>query len=190
MPIENELKYLLNSESEAKLRQTLNGIKNKESYDIWQGYLTSHARIRKIVCHQNKNTRYVFTYKLKVSGKTVEIETDISINDYTKLMEAVEEKISKTRISFYRNEEKWDIDFFLDPKSGKCYLIMAEVEMPEWQTQPSHIPEEIQEFVFYAVPKDNKKFNNKQLGKPAQVKKMILNLLKEKAADNNLSNKK
>jgi len=171
MPVENELKFILNLDCLEDIKTELLTYPNARKLKIWQGYLTSHARIRHI--EEGKNHRYVFTYKLKISGgQTVEIETDISTHDFIKLVEAVNEKIIKDRISIEMGDETWEIDFLKDPKTGNIYLIIAEVEMPEWQYVPTVIPNFISNHLVFPVPKNDKRFNNKQLGSPTEVRKL------------------
>jgi CYTH domain-containing protein len=179
MPVENELKYILNLDCLEDIKSQLLTYPNARKLKIWQGYLTSHARIRHI--EEGKTNRYVFTYKLKISGQTVEIETDISTHDFIKLVEGVDEKIVKERISIEMGEETWEVDFLKDAKYGEVYLIMAEVEMPEWQFVPSSIPEFVSDHLIFPVPKNDKRFNNKQLGLPGEVRKLY-ELVKNKSS--------
>jgi CYTH domain-containing protein len=180
VPVENELKYILNLDCLEDIKSQLLSYSNARKLKIWQGYLTSHARIRHI--EEGRENRYVFTYKLKISGQTVEIETDVSMQDFIKMVEAVEEKIVKERISIKFGEETWEIDFLKDPKSDDIYLIMAEVEMPEWQYAPMSIPNFVSDHLIFSVPKNDKRFNNKQLGDPNKVRKLYESLLKKKSS--------
>jgi len=180
MPIENEVKFILDPVNPEEFLNNLKKIENVHLFDVTQGYLTGHARIRRLVDHITEEHRHVFTYKTKVSGKTVEIETDITLNDYEKLWDVVQEKIVKTRVVFHDNDHHWDIDFFTNPKTGKYYLIMAECELPEFMTRPARIPDWINNVLLSEIgPLEDAKWKNKKLANPKKVAKQF-NELKQR----------
>ena len=178
MPIENELKFVLDISKLQEIKEELLKIPHAEHMKIWQGYIGKYDRIRHI--QKGKSEKFLFTFKLKINNQTVEIEKEISSHDFMKLVEAVNEKIVKERISIRIDEETWDVDFLIDPKSGETYLILAEIEMPEWQDSPSHIPHFIDSYVVYNVKKFDKRFNNRQLEKSSETKKLYQSLIKKK----------
>ena len=171
MPVENERKLLIRHDTPSQLLHTLKQSSEAETFDITQGYLSGSARIRHVVPHRTNysSEQHLFTYKTKVGGNTVEIETEITIHDYQKLSLIVKPVVHKTRVKIKRNQYTWDIDFIKTPKSGSIYLVMAEVEMPEFETD---VPEIIEHLIPYAVKwveASDKRFNNRNL---ANVKKV------------------
>ena len=171
MPVENERKLLIRHSDPAQLLQTLKRSSDAETYDITQGYLSGSARIRHVVPHRStySDEQHLFTYKTKVGGNTVEIETEISIHDYEKLSLIVKPVVHKTRVKIRRNQYTWDIDFIKTPKSGSIYLVMAEVEMPEFETDVPEIIEHLSAHAVRWVDASDKRFNNRNL---ANVKKV------------------
>lgn len=177
--IENERKLLLNCDDPGMLLRSLKKIEGAQTSDITQGYLSGSARIRHVVDHnQSVGEKHLFTYKTKVSGATVEIETEISVHDYHKLFLVVKPIIHKTRIKFRLDPYTWDIDFFKTPKSGNIYLVMAEVEMPEFETEVPPVLEHLAPYSLKWIESSDKRFNNRNL---ANVKK-VTRLFKELVA--------
>ena len=55
----------------------------------------------------------------------------------------------------------------------ETYLVMAEVEMAEHETDPGPLPDFISERLLYAVPKGDMRFVNSRLTQPNVVKKLV-----------------
>jgi CYTH domain-containing protein len=167
MPIENEVKFLLN-DPEAVLALT-----GGRWVPIQQGYLPGDARIRR----KNVGSAYreagddIFTYKIATRHGLIEIETAISEQDADRLWEIADRKISKTRLTLFSPEgDQWDIDVFLDDV-GLSYLAMAECEMPEGQDAPRWIPGAITTFIRRAIPREEQLlYTNVRLSDPNYAK--------------------
>lgn len=185
MPIENERKIVLKPGDYKAIITYLKKIPGAEAQELTQGYLDGDGRIRNVVFHDepNKDPRYIFTYKTKVAGKTVEIETDISKHDYDKLWSIAKNKLVKTRITIPveapRHEEHWDIDFFSDPITGEFYLGMAEVELPEFIDNYWNMPLWLSDHVLYHVDHGDKRFNSKNLNNVKKVEKLLKEIQKK-----------
>lgn len=181
MPIENERKLLLNHTKSELLIADLRSHPNVEFMDITQGYLSGGARIRHIVHHKSScEDNYVFTFKVKVMGSTVEVESSLAPHDYHKLMLIVKPVVLKTRAKIKQGELTWDIDFFKTPKQGQVYLAMAEVEMPEFQTEQPELHPLLHPYALRWIDLGDKRFNNKNLANLNKVRKLL--------KDSNLAN--
>lgn len=192
MGIENERKILLDTSKSAQLWKDLKSARLEHGVqfmDITQGYLSGSARIRHVVPHEpaagDPRELHIFTYKTKVSGSTVEIETQISVHDYHKLMLIVKPLVLKTRAKICQGDLTWDIDFFKTPKSGQVYLMMAEVEMPEFQTEQPDLHPLLHPYALKWIDLGDKRFNNKNLANIKKVQKTLIELgikVEDKAA--------
>lgn len=180
MGIENERKILLDTRKSDQLWQDLKHRKSElavQFMDITQGYLSGSARVRHVVPHDpdpgSPREHHIFTYKTKVMGSTVELEHDLDPHDYHKLMLITKPVILKTRAKIVQGDLTWDIDFFKMPKSGSVYFLMAEVEMPEFQTDLPTMLDVLNPYMIRWVDVGDKRFNNKSLGHLNKVKKLL-----------------
>lgn len=180
MGIENERKLLLNVNHSQELWHTLKQHKVElgvQFMDITQGYLSGSARVRHVVPHDvpvgSPRESHIFTYKTKVMGSTVELEHDLDPHDYHKLMLITKPVILKTRAKISQGDLTWDIDFFKMPKSGSVYFLMAEVEMPEFQTDLPDVLGVLRPHMIRWVDAGDKRFNNKNLVNLNKVKKLL-----------------
>lgn len=180
MGIENERKILLDTRKSDQLWQDLKHRKSElavQFMDITQGYLSGSARVRHVVPHDpepgSPREYHIFTYKTKVVGSVCEIETLIDPHDYHKLMLITKPVILKTRAKIVQGDLTWDIDFFKMPKSGSVYFLMAEVEMPEFQTDLPTMLDVLNPYMIRWVDVGDKRFNNKSLGHLNKVKKLL-----------------
>lgn len=187
MAIENERKLILDTTRSQELisllkRKRTDGSLNASFYDITQGYLSGSARIRHVVPHYPQpgqcEEHHIFTYKTKVAGSTVEIETEITTHDYHKLFLIAKPIILKTRVKFYQDAYTWDVDFFKQPKSGAVYLAMAEVEMTEFETDTPAIHDILEPYAMRWVDYGDKRFNNKNLANIKKVQGMVKEFIK------------
>jgi len=168
MPTENELKFILNLNLSELLKNPESEL--KDPITILQGYLYSapgtSLRIRNSSTLRGPDIG-TLTYKQHIraySGspaRTVEIETLIDALDWHDLFCLVaQETLVKTRYHYYAIQDgktyKWEIDFFWEKfhNNGDPYFILAELEMPEGQLLPDFVPEFIQNYLVYAVPRE------------------------------------
>jgi CYTH domain-containing protein len=195
MSIENERKYVLLPKKDVEFMMDMES-KGGNVYTITQAYLQGGTRIRGrqnksdssyVITNENGEVLSVppkmdlkFTYKQKVGDKLIEIETDISAHDYDALFSVSRNQITKTRIEVENNGEKWEIDFFYDTLNHNLYLIMAEIEMPDGQDVPNTMPDFILDNLLYAVPRDDRRFDNSNLSDPQGVRATISHLVKER----------
>jgi CYTH domain-containing protein len=173
VPVEHERKMLLRPESPQELLRHLKRQPLVQTFEITQGYINKSARIRHVVPHNGDAETHWFTFKTKVTGNTVEIETEISIHDYHKLFLIAKPVIHKTRCKFQEGLNCWDVDFFKNPKSGDIYLSMAEVEMPEFELDLPEVHPLLQENFWRWIDANDKRFQNKNL---SNYKKVLMNL--------------
>lgn len=159
MPIENERKFVL--KDEAALEARLAGSNGVTRSLLHQSYLdVSGMRIRAI--EAAGAVRHVFTYKRPVSGQVVEIETDISREDFERLASQCIETLRKVRYSWAEQPFHWDVDFF-KTDDGRTYFAQAEVEMPEDQVTPPPLPACLAPHLLAAVPAGDPRFASKRL---------------------------
>lgn len=184
MPIEHERKLILHTPQHAQLMKELRSDVSVEWFDITQAYLSNSCRIRHVVPHVNPLTdeAFIFTFKTKVRGSTVEIETDLSVHDYQKLFLISKPVIVKTRAKIQCADHHWDVDFLRKPKSGEVYLVMAEVEMPEFATELPDIHKLLEPYALKWIDQGDKRFNNRNLSNPKKAAKAVADITDAKAA--------
>lgn len=184
MPIEHERKLILHTPQHAQLLKELRSDVSVEWFDITQAYLSNSCRIRHVVPHRtNYHTeQFVFTFKTKVRGATVEIESPIDVHDYQKLFLISKPVIVKTRAKIQCSDHHWDVDFLRKPKSGEVYLVMAEAEMPEFATELPEIHPLLEPYALRWVDQGDKRFNNRNLSNPKKAAKAVADITDAKAA--------
>ena len=161
MPIENELKYVLPLDFDA------GRLKGWRRHDIRQAYLDDGPRIRQI------DSEYLFTYKrwIPQAKELIEIETDLSRDDFDLLWPLRVESLQKTRYIKEIGEAEWVVDFLMNA-TGHVYFVLAEVEMPRHQAAPDDVPAEIRDHILYAVGAGDNGFTNKKLSNPDYAAKL------------------
>lgn len=152
MPVENERKFVLAQDiSQAAFAGWARS-------DIRQAYLDDGPRIR------DQDGVATFTYKRMISAaqELVEIEAEISREDFDMLWSERATALDKTRYAKRDDSGDWVVDF-LRAESGELYFVLAEVELPRGVAAPSAIAAEIAPFVIYAVAASDSRFTNKRL---------------------------
>ena len=169
MPTENELKYVLQRQFAYDLKNgkvDLHGGELRPPKSFQQAYLygdtVMSVRVRGV-----NHCAFSMTVKQKIPTRVVEIETDISQEDFKDLWEASSERLCKDRYDYFVVRDgrsyKWEIDLFYD-SDGTCYFVQAEHEMLENQAYPDFIPDLIQEYLLWAVPQaDSGDFSSRKL---------------------------
>lgn len=164
MPTENERKYVLLNEP-----VVLSDIaqRAKRILSIEQAYIQSGNgwvfRIRKTFGIHYDEPIYHATYKHKINGRVIEIETSLDERDYVDLFSQASIVLNKTRYVIPAGSLKWEIDFFYDKKRTNVYFVLAEIELPEKVSRPPYIPDIIQKYLLFEVPEDNNKFSSAKL---------------------------
>lgn len=159
MPIENERKFVLDEDGglEAGLAKTPGVARNF----LRQAYLdSSGVRIRSI--EADGKIDHVFTYKRTIKGQVVEIETALSAIDFKRLWTQRRETLQKVRYSWNEGHFHWDVDFF-KRDDGSTYFAMAEVEMPEEDTEPPPLPAHLSAHLLGVAPAGDQRFTSKRL---------------------------
>lgn len=176
MPVENERKYVLSLDSPEIVFSELASAKK----NIEQSYLIcmkkQSARIRKSqIFYPNGNVKYSFTFTFKqdVANKTIEVETDITKQDYLLLKKESCLSFNKTRYEI----DNWEIDYF--KLNGETYFIQAEIELPENCRKPNQIHPIIQKHLLHVVKRGDGRFSSKKLGDMKYAKKLLQTLTKE-----------
>jgi CYTH domain-containing protein len=172
MPVENERKYVLDVNDIRAFNTDLSRAGQTGMLMIKQGYLRGDARIRSTF-EWGKRESYTFTYKIAVRpNKLIEIETEISQDDFDDLWSIADRKIEKTRNIIPVGTLKWEVDYFYDP-SGDMYLVMAEIELDQGYDEPSYVPPFITDHLLYRVTLTDNRFFNTALSDPQAVRETI-----------------
>lgn len=186
MAIENERKYIL--DMSIKQIEWLCQNYGGEKQSILQAYIND-GRIRKIY-NQDTKPQHIFTWKTRrPDGSMIEIETDISKQDFKELWEISTNTIIKNRIKIIDGDVTWDVDFLIkyditDEDDGKHYLTIAEAEMPEGWDVPDVLPDFVNDNLLFLVPRDkDREWTNKNLSDSKKVKQMLKKTLKDMEKD-------
>ncbi len=165
MPIENERKFVL--KEAGTLEAALAATTGVHRSLLHQAYLdVSGMRIRAI--DGTHGPSHVFTYKRPVNGQVVEIETEISREDFDKLSTQCVERLRKVRYSWTDGPFHWDVDFF-KTDGGATYFARAEVEMPEDHREPPPLPPSLAPHLLATVPAGDPRFQSKKLADRAHA---------------------
>src|SRR5215510_11135644 len=157
MPIENERKFVLRDDG---LEAALAARPGVSRSFLRQAYLdVSGMRIRSV--EAGSRTGHVFTYKRPVEGQVVEIETEISAVDFSRLWSQCRETLQKVRYSWADGPFHWDVDFFKTDEGG-TYFAQAEVEMPEQQKTPPALPACLAGHLLATAPAGDPRFTSKR----------------------------
>ncbi len=174
MPIENERKFVLRDADslEASLAQTKGLSRNM----LRQAYLDAPGlRIRSL--EQDGRFEHQFTYKRTIEGQVVEIETGLSAVDFARLWTQRRETLQKVRFSWTDGPFHWDVDFF-KREDGTTYFAMAEVEMPEDDTDPPPVPPRLASHVIGMAPAGDPRFTSKRLADCEHAERLMDAILK------------
>lgn len=152
MPIENERKFVLSRDFDAA---QLRGWTRSE---IKQAYLDDGPRLRA------SGAAHIFTYKRWIphAQELVEIETEISAEDFALLWSQSSDQIVKTRYEKRDAAGDWVVDFLRD-SADALYFVLAEVEMPRGVKSPDAIPPEIAPYIVHTAAAPDERFTNKRL---------------------------
>ena len=146
MPVEFEMKFVL-KDAEKLLAQ----FREEDLIRIDQIYLKDGARFRRL--QQGSKVKHVFTYKAKIAGKLLEVETPVTQDDFELAELGKVRELHKIRV-IYRDPHTgllWDIDFLLDT-DRTIYFAMAELEREDGDHSPVRIADILRKHVELAVP--------------------------------------
>lgn len=170
MPIENERKFVLNEQA-ATLEAELGALPGVSRHLLRQAYLDAPGlRIRSL--EGEAGTAHIFTYKRTIDGKVVEIETGLSAIDFARLWTQRVETLVKTRYSWADGGYHWDVDFF-KRDDGSTYFAMAEVEMPEGQSEPPPLPDFLAKHLLMIAPSLDPRFTSKRIADQAHATSLL-----------------
>ena len=189
MPIEREFKYVLRDAEELWARLspvTVPGLISGRA-DIQQGYISKGGRIRlrswsvyKGEFMPEAKVERIFTYKHDLVSQPgcLEIETELSVEDYDLAWSEADHKITKTRflLPCGNTSGVWEIDFFRDEQG--IYLAMAEFEVPARAGPPDRLHPLVKEYLVYAVPEDDGRFKNRKLCERQKVVQLLKEIAK------------
>ncbi|MFD2206433.1 hypothetical protein [Kiloniella antarctica] len=159
MPIENEYKFCLH-DPKGELEKILLASDHFRA-SIKQGYIRKGSRIREWHDHQTNSLRYIYTYKHRVEDDVIEVETDISKEDFERLWSVRERDIEKNRFKFVVDGLTWDVDFLKN--QDKTYFVIAEVELHEDERDVPEPPAIIRDYVLGGTGRHDKTLSNKRL---------------------------
>lgn len=174
MPTENEVKFVMDVDSESKIydahgaRDTVHLLK--------QGYLAfakgmtlrvrSAQRIELLPSGEVRTFGKIkrkLCFKQKVNERVIEIEKKIDTRDFEELWNICLNRIEKHRHTLHFGKAKWEVDFF-KYHHEQTYFALAEFEMPEGQSEPKYIPAIIERYLLYSVPRhQDYEFSTKKL---------------------------
>lgn len=168
MPIEYERKIIL--KDAGRLREALLAA-GLRPMAFEQFYLNDHARFRRVRADDG-TVRYLFTYKQAIGGKLLELENEISGEDYGLAREGAISSLRKERFVLEGEDgNRWEVDFILDSDGGIRFGL-AEVELEEWA--PWAIPVALEPYVDVVVPHgDNALFSNVRLADAAYASDVV-----------------
>lgn len=173
MPIENELKFVLNK---GIIQELINS--NFRNEKISQGYLVIgenfSLRIRETI--GLNETQYFLTYKHFLKNRLIELENKIveSEQEIIDLWEVCKNKLTKKRYSFERDGNLWSIDLFYDANEA-VYFVLMEVEFSDPnQKDPGEIP--FSEYLLFSVPRNDDRFSNTKLSDVEYAKRLYFEL--------------
>jgi CYTH domain-containing protein len=170
MPIENERKFVLNEQATG-LEAELGAMPGVARHLLRQAYLdASGLRIRSL--EGGGKIDHVFTYKRTIEGQVVEIETSLSAIDFARLWTQRVETLVKVRYSWADGRYHWDVDFF-KRDDGSTYFAMAEVEMPEEETDPPPLPDFLAKHLLAAAPAFDQRFTSKRVADQVHATKLL-----------------
>lgn len=199
MPIEREFKFVLKAGHalDADLRAAAaiehsNVGGSVSACTIYQGYLQKGSRVRRIqpayllgIPSSLTSTVYRYTYKHKLTKQPgdLEIECEISEEDFELAWAEAEQKLYKIRVVVPMGNYRWEIDHFYESRDHfidglQPYLVMAEVEVPDHFThikKQSDIPLHpiIEKHLLLAVPEGDSRFSNRMLGDAEHVATLL-----------------
>ena len=152
MPVEHEYKYILDSDN-TELIEKLE--KKYPKQHIRQIYSTKNNRFRAIVKQGKKktSTRWYHTFKKKINGEVLEIETEISVDDFEMISQGENlGELHKIRFTIPQEQGQWDIDFLITApltSGGKVYFSCCECEQPK--ELEVFVPEILAKYIRYEV---------------------------------------
>lgn len=200
MPIERELKFVLNHSPSlvADLRDAAAAENAPVSgcvcaYGIDQGYLQKGSRVRELspvylngVPSGVAKPYYRFTYKQKLPDQPgdLEIECEITKEDFNLAWAVAERKLYKVRVVLPRGNFTFEVDHFYESRNHFLdgvppYLVLAEVELPNQGTQFASSPEDlplhpvVKKHLLAALPEGDNRFSNRKLGDTEYVAKVL-----------------
>jgi hypothetical protein len=155
---------------------------------IEQFYLDGKARLRRIEHDPpigNLRVERTFTFKQAIGGRLLELEMDVSEEDYGMARAAAVSSLFKHRFRRGgRDGHVWDLDFLFTARpeeGGSIYFAMAEVETEEgadWS-----IPSFLAPYVALVVPREHGgQFTNARLSDPAYARHVLETVVPDLAA--------
>ena len=175
MPIENERKFVLNLDNHLNVISHIEALHECKHTRIHQIYLPGGIRARALKDKDN-HTKFIFGYKKKINGKILEIETEISPNDFNSLYSIKKSFLLKNRLSWITDEYTWDLDLFIH--NEKPYFFMLEIEMPETINIIPKLPNIINDNMLYHVSEHDNNFSSKKLCSVKHAQKTLTSLMK------------
>lgn len=179
MPTENERKYVIKVGCEADVEDLA-----VAKYEISQGYLIATrgitVRVRKLIPLYGDSGKagYFFNLKVSTNGRVIEIDNRLDKRDFSDLWNISLNKLQKFRYEVRHDKMVWELDFFKDYKN-QTYMAIAEIEMPEGQTEPKSIPDIVKKNLLHRVDINDCRFSNKLLGDARYAAELLEEILKK-----------
>lgn len=174
MPTENELKFILDLQSEKKLPKI-----SRAAFVINQAYIgQSGVRIRskKFIIGKKKNPVYEFCFKMPCVNRLVELNIEMDKRDFEDLWQHSHTRLTKVRYEYVHKSGLWEIDCFKHDRT--TYFVMAEHEMPENQKKPKSMPDFISDNLIFEVPYSDSRFASRRIAHVGYARDMLKNLIR------------
>lgn len=187
MPIEREVKFLMQPSTTAEWLALRPSLRREESMAIEQIYVGS-ARMRQIMGFNedgtyatDKPSRYRFTWKHPVKGGKLEIETDITGAEYHDAAAVAERRLWKERNVFLHEPTglKVEFDTFVDlcGESIETWLQMIEIEYePGQEALIEEVAKTFASRVRMRVTATDNRFDNYRLADPVHARALLTEL--------------
>lgn len=156
MPVEHEYKYILNDDVEPLIKALT---KKYPVQHIHQVYCTKNNRFRAIakVGKKKVSAKWYHTFKKKINGEVLEIESEIPSEDFQMIRNAENlGELYKIRYTIPQEHGQWDIDFLLTAplaEGGTRYFACCECEQPK--NLPVEVPKVLAKYIRWEVPHEH-----------------------------------
>jgi hypothetical protein len=179
MPVEHETKFILNDDC-SKLITILSA--EYPTQTIHQIYTNKSNRFRKITKQRLNMTQtitYYHTFKKKINGEVLEIESKVTQSDFELIQQADNiSDLHKVRYTIPQKYGQWDIDFLLvEPGPflyDRIFFCCAECEQPK--EREVIVPELLKPYIKYEIPYEHSSiFSNFKLSDQEYAKTVIEN---------------
>lgn len=181
MPAEIEFKFILDISQYNRDAWMLKAFEQKWTVeDIHQCYIGLDSRLRRVKTVvskgkkvKKKRNKHIFTFKRAGINCVfpIEIQKNISKDDFDVLSPTCERKLTKIRYKFNINHGEWAMDFLYD-HDGSIYFALAEYECKSSMNTTYDVISDLKDMIIYTVVPGDKRFSNRMLSDIDYAKKL------------------